>query len=247
MSAYGTYSDDYYSTVTLNTEMDLPSNRETIIHYFEQLRKLYPRMKNFYSREEGEFVVEEDKDQGHYRWSAVESRRVSSGYVNPPDIELAIGQHKQIMDSVPYTLSASPLDCEMRTVMFGFDFTYQGNHHQLVADALELSPAFEKLGNIAGAKLVCNEPLVQFALDDDCRVQFRLSVEPRTNAYHVRTGEFPEEQLSVYLALRRYGSLDPNETLVSTMVYLMEQARELLDHYVIEQVLLPLQQNISIK
>ena len=44
-------------------------------------------------------------------------------------------------------------------------------------------------------------------------MQCRLSIETRTNAYQVRTGEFPEEQLSVYVTARRYGSLPPDTTL----------------------------------
>jgi len=247
MTSYSSYSDDFYSTVALSTEMDLPSNRETVIHYFEQLRKFYPEMANFYGRDDGEYVLEGDKDSGHYRWSAVESRRISSGYVNPASLEAATEQHTHIMESIPHLLSASPLDCESMTVMFGFDFMYQGNHHQLIADALDLVPAFGSLSNIGGARLVGYEPMIQFALDDDCRTQFRLSIEPRTNAFQIRTGEYLEDQLSVYLAVRRFGSLELGGSLLTTMLQLIDQAQNILDQHVVEQILIPLQQNISIK
>ena len=98
-----------------------------------------------------------------------------------------------------------------------------------------------------GTTVICNEPSIQFALDEDCRVQCRLSIETRTSAYHVRTGDYPEEQLSVYLTARRYGSLDPGETYVSAMERLTEICRDLVDQYVIENVLRPLQETIAIK
>jgi hypothetical protein len=84
-------------------------------------------------------------------------------------------------------------------------------------------------------------------LDEDCRIQCRLSIETRTSAYHVRMGEFPEEQLSVYFTARRYGSLDPGENYVSAMRRLAELCIELVDNYVVESVLLPLQHVISTK
>ena len=190
----------------LNTEMELPQSRETVLHFFEQVQKHYPSMRNFYSRERGEFVLEEDKDRGSHRWATVEQRRVCSGYVNPASVDDAMEQHKMVLELAPFTLSVSPLDCESLNVMFGFDYTYRGNHNQLLVEALGVVPAFERMLEIPGATVICNEPVLQLALDSDCRIQCRLSVETRTTAYHVRTAEYPEEQLSVYLTARRYGS-----------------------------------------
>ena len=55
------------------------------------------------------------------------------------------------------------------------------------------------------------------------------------DAYQVRTGEYPEEQLSVYVTARRYGSLDAGENYVSAMLRLAEICREMVDNYVVEQ------------
>ncbi len=247
MSRYATLSDDFYLNLNLNTEMELPGSRETILHFFEQLQKKYPTMRNFYSRERGEYVLEEDKDQGHYRWVTVDARRVCSGYVNPQSTDRALEQHRLVLELLPYALSISPLDCESLNLMFGFDFTYRGNHNQLVAEALGVTPAFERLTDMPGATMVAYEPNIQFSVDDDCRIQCRVSVETRTSAYHVRTREFPEEQISVYVTARRYGSLDPGETYVQAVERLANLGREVVDDYVIDSILLPLQQAISIK
>lgn len=247
MSGYSTYSDDYYVNMNLNTEMDLPQSRETVLHFFEQVQKKYPTMRNFYCRDRGEFVLEEDKDRGNYRWATIEGRRICSGYVNPDSVEEALEQHRLVLDMAPFALTISPMDCESLNIMYGFDYTYRGNHNQLLAEAIGVLPAFERMAEIAGANIVCNEPSIQFSLDEDCRVQCRLSIETRTSAYHVRTGEFPDEQLSVYLTVRRYGSLDPGEDYVTAMRRLATTCRDIVDTYVVENVLQPLQHTIAIQ
>ena len=244
---YSTLCDDWYINLNLNTEMDLHQSREAVLHFFEQVQKKYPTMRNFYNRERGEFVLEEEKDRGSYRWASVELRRVSSGSVNPASVNEALQQHTMILDLAPFALSVSGLDCESLNVMFGFDFTYRGNHNELLVEALGMTPAYERLLEISGGSTICYEPALQIALDPECRTQVRIGLETRTTAYHVRTGEFPEEQLSVYLTARRYGSLDAGETYVSAMARLAEVARNLVDNYVVENVLRPLQHTIAIR
>jgi hypothetical protein len=156
-------------------------------------------------------------------------------------------QHEHALELAPYALTVSALDCESLNVMFGFDFTYRGNHNELLVEALGLSPALERMLDIPGATVLGNEPCLQLALDEDCRTQCRLSIEARTGAYHVRTGEYPEEQLSVYFTARRYGSLDAGQTYVSAMSQLADLCIELVDGYVVDNVLRPLQRAIAIR
>lgn len=246
-NSYGRHSDDFYVNMNLNTEMDLPTNRETVLHFFEQVQKKYPSMKNFYNRERGELVLEEDKDQGDYRWVSVEGRRICAGYVNPPSLQDVMEQHFMLADLIPYTLSVSTLDCESINLMFGYDFNYRGNQNALVAEALGVIPAFEKLSEAEGIVPICYEPTFQFSLDEDCRTQCRLNIETRTTAYHIRTGEYPEDQLSVYLTARRYGSLQEGETYLSVLKKLQTICEDLINQYVIENILVPLQQTIALK
>ena len=111
MSKYGGFADEFYVNMNLNTEMELPTSRDTLLHFFEQLKKKYPSMRHFYSREKGEYVLEEDQDGGHYRWATVEPKRICSGFVNPPSLQEATEQQNLVLESIPYTLSVSPLDC----------------------------------------------------------------------------------------------------------------------------------------
>ena len=63
----------------------------------------------------------------------------------------------------------------------------------------------------------------------------------------MRTGEYPEDQLSVYLTARQYGSLDPDTTFVQSLENLAQICREMVDNYVIDQVLTPLARTIAMK
>jgi hypothetical protein len=247
MHRYSSLCDDFYVNMNLGTEMELPANRETVLHFFERVQKTYPTMRNFYCRERGDFVLEEDKDKGNYRWCTIESRRVCSGQVNPETIEGAMEQHRLVLELAPYMLSVSPLDCEALDLLYGFDFTYRGNHNQLVAEALGLNPAMERLADVPGSTVINYEPSLTIALDEECRVQFRLSVETRTNAYQVRTGDFPEEQLSVYVTARQYGSLGADKTFVETLERLGKVCHEMIENHVIEHILGPLARTIALK
>ncbi len=152
-----------------------------------------------------------------------------------------------ILDLAPYMLSVSPLDCEALDLLYGFDFTYRGNHNELIAEALGIGPALDRILEVPGSTVINCEPSITVALDEECRVQFRLSMETRTNAYHVRTGEFPEEQLSVYVTARQYGSLAAERTYVETVRHLRQICEEMLENHVIDHVLGPLARTISMK
>lgn len=245
MIDYGSLADDFYCNLNLNTEMALPAQRETILGFFERVQKAYPSMRNFYTRENGDFVLEEDKEQGQYRWVSVESRRVCSGYVNPPTITAAIEQHRLVLELLPYMLSVSPLDCEALDLMLGFDYPYRGNHDALVAEVFGVSSALDGLVEVPSSQVISFEPSVTIALDETCRLQARLMVETRTSAYHVRRGDYPEEHISVYFTIRKYGSLDPGTTYEETLDVLSLHSERLLEQSVVQQVLRPLAQAIS--
>lgn len=247
MTDYSSLADDFYLNMNLNTEMALPAARETILGFFERIQKTYPTMRNFYTRESGDFVLEEDKEQGHYRWITIESRRVCSGYVNPPDPEAAMQQHRLVLQLIPYMLSVSPLDCEALDFMVGFDYSYRGNHDALVAEALGASSALDGLLDLPGSHVINFEPSVTVSLDETCRLQARLMIETRTNAYHVRRGDFPEDQISVYFTIRQYGSLAPGVSFEDTLSKLAEHSELLLEKHVVDPVLRPLAQAISAK
>lgn len=246
MFMYPRLADDHYLTLTLSTEMELGGNRDSVLHYAEQMQKKFPDLRNFYARAKRDYVLEGDKDSGRYRWCSIEARRISSGAVNFESYDDAMQLHHAALDVAPYALSVSPLDCEAVDLMAGFDFTYRGNHNQLVHEALGLCPAFEKLAMMPGAAFINNEPNITISLDEECRTQCRVSIETRTSPYHVRTGEFSEDQLSVYVTSRRYGSLEPGKSYGDTLNQLDEICREVIENYVAPSVLEPLARTIAL-
>jgi hypothetical protein len=247
MNPYTALCDDFGLYTYLNTEMTLPTGRETVLHFFESLQKSFPRMGNFYTRESGEFVLEEDKEQGSYRWATLEPRRLCSGYVNPPALEDADQQHERVLDLAPYHLNVNLLDCEALDVLFAFDFVYNGNHDDVVAEALGLSSTLESLLSMPNTKVLNCEPSIMFGLDEQLRLQCRLSIETRTNAYQIRTGQFHEEPISVYFTVRQYWGGQPYKSFVESYRRQRELCQELVEQHIVPSVVRPIAQVIAAK
>jgi hypothetical protein len=247
MNPYGSLCDDFGVYVYLSTKLELPTNRETVLHFFESLRKSFPQMTDFDCRESGEYVLEEDREQGSYRWVTLESRRLCSGYVNPPALEAADTQHERILEVAPHHLGLDPLDCEAMDVLFAFDFMYSGNHDEVVAEALGLHNTLENLLQLPGSRIINYEPSLMLSLDEQCRLQCRLSIETRTNAYQVRTGQFPEAPISVYFTVRQYWGRQPFSTFGESYQNQRRICQELVDNHIIPGVVRPLAQTIAAK
>src|SRR5438045_3537161 len=247
MNPYNSLCDDFGVYVYVNTKMNLPSSRETVLHFFDRLRKSFPQMTDFDCRENGEFVLEEDREQGSYRWVSLEHRRICTGYVNPPTLEAADTQHERILELAPYHLDFSPLDCEALDVLFAFDFMFTGNHDEVVAEALGLNTTLQNLMEMPGSRVLNYEPSLMLALDDTCRLQCRLNIETRTNAYQIRTGHYPEAPISVYFTVRQYWGRQPHKTFVESYRNQRKLCQELVDSQIIPAMVRPLAQTIAAK
>ncbi len=105
----------------------------------------------------------------------VEARRFCAGYVNPPDLESADNLHEHLLEVAPYHLDFNPLDCEALDVLFAFDFMFNGNHDEVVAEALGMNTTLESLLQMPGSKVINYEPSLMLSLDEACRSQCRLS------------------------------------------------------------------------
>jgi hypothetical protein len=247
MTPYGSLCDDFGVYVYVNTKMELPTNREGVLHFFDSLQKTFPMMTDLDCRESGEFVLEEDRESGSYRWVGMEGRRFSSGYVNPPTLEEADSQHERVLEVAPYHLDFSALDCEALDVMFAFDFIHTGNHDEVVAEALGLNTTLETLAQIPHARVLNYEPSLMLSLDETCRLQCRLNIETRTNAFQVRTGQFPEAPISVYFTVRQYWGRQGSKTYIEGYHLQRKLCTELVDNHIIPAVLKPLSQTLGNK
>ena len=247
MNPYGSLCDDFGVFVYLNTKMELPAKRETVLHFFDSLQKTYPQMTDFECRESGEFLLELNREHGSYRWVKLEPGRLCTGYVNPPNLEDADQQHERVLELAPYHLDFNALDCEAMDVLFAFDFMFTGNHDEVVAEALGINTSLERLMQLPDARVINYEPSLMLALDDQCRLQCRLSVETRTNAYQIRTGQFPEAPISVYFTVRQYWGRQPFKTFGESYQNQRRICQELVDSHIIPAVIRPVAETIAAK
>src|SRR5436853_403624 len=79
-------------------KMELPQNGEAVLHFFDGLQKSFPKMTDFERRGSGEYVLEEDREAGSYRWVSLETRRLCAGYVSPPGLDDADAHHERVLE-----------------------------------------------------------------------------------------------------------------------------------------------------
>ncbi len=245
MNRYTCDADDFYVNVHLNTELDLPDSRDTVLHFFEQMKKGFPELRNLYARDNGDLVLESAKEQSTHRWLALEQRRLCSGHFNPEALDDSFRQHELVLELAPHLLTISTLDCEALDVMFGFDFNYDGNHDEVVAEALGVGHGLEGLFDLPRAQVINFEPSVTMALNESGQMQCRLAIETRTSPSRARTREFGDDHLSIYFTVRQYWGLDPNTSFVESMRRQRETGEEILEQAVVPRVVKPLAQLIA--
>jgi len=201
---FSNVADDFFLNANLQTTLALPSGRETILQFCEAVRKQFPRMTSFYRRDSGEYVLEGDHEEGSYQWMELHSQSLSAGYFNPPDLAEAYDLHAWLLERSVYYLGVSGLDVECLDVLYGFNLDFCGNRDAVTAKAmLEGSPLAALIGQEA-AKPVEFEPSLVVALDEDCHLQARLSLETRSSSYQIRTGTYDDEPISIYFTIRQY-------------------------------------------
>ena len=240
-NSYNSLCDDFYLDMFVNTELELPTQRDTILTFFEQIQKRFPSMCCFYRRENNEYCLEESRDSGQYRWVALERDRISSGMVNPARFEDAYNQHKVVLELIPYLLSVSHLDIHSLDVTFGMDFDYAGNHDEVIAEALFGGTAFNCLVELPSAKPIGFSPAVVVALSDDCRTQARISVESRTSVYDPeKERQNTDEAISLSFTIRQYPSRSRKFDAVKSLEDQFRLAEELMADKIVPNFVSPL-------
>lgn len=243
-SPYSAFCEDFYINMRLGSQMALPQSRENVLHFYERMQKQFPNMTRF-RRTDSEVSLEEERDKDGYRWLSLETKRLSSGHVNPTSIEQATALHKVVLELAPYHLGVSPLELDYVDVLFGFDLMFNGNHDEIVAETLMRESPLACLCDEPQAKPVDFQPSFTVSLSDDCRLQARLDIVTRTNSYQVRTGEYTDDTISVYLVVRRYWGDRPKTPYEEMFEQLVERADALANSYVVPRILRPIAEAIG--
>lgn len=242
---YAAFCDDFYINLRLGSQMNLPHQRETMLHFFERVQKKFPGMSRFRKGDGAEFTLEEERDTGSYRWAAIEAKRLVAGYVNPPDIADALELQTLLLQMAPHHLGISPLEVEYLDLLFGFDLDFNGNHDEVIADSLFSGSPLASLAEEFGAKPIDFQPSVTVALSEDCRLQARIDLVTRTSSRQVRANEYNEDAISVYLILRRYWGDQPKEPMEQIAQQLAERAEQLCGDYIVPRILRPISSVIA--
>ncbi|MEM6688691.1 MAG: hypothetical protein AAF664_04635 [Planctomycetota bacterium] len=256
MGLFDHCSDEFYFNTALATEMPLNTERVGVMHFFEQIRRRFPEIQHFYRREGAEHVLEQERrGQEMARNVGLETKRLTTSIVSGESLDDLLLLPGFVYDRAPYDLAASLIDVESLAVTFGFDLMYRGNHNDLLAEVIGMPAGMQNFlgepsspGSSAGTiRGITYEPSLQFAVDEDCRTQARISFETRTGAFHVRTEEYAEEPISVYLTIRRYGSLATDQSFVGEVERLAHLGFEWCRDRLVGSVLQPLKETIAIR
>ena len=242
---FAAFCEDFYINMRLGSQLNLPHNRETLLHFFERVQRGFPGMTRFRKNDANELNLEEDRGGESYRWVSVEQKRISAGHVNPSSVEEALKLHTMLLEHAPHLLGISPVEIDYLDVLFGFDLGFTGNHDEIIADSLLAESPLTCLAEEKGAKPVDFQPTVTVALSDDCRLQARIDVVTRTNSYQVRTGDYSDDVISVYLIVRRYWGDRPKEPMDKLFARMAEKADQLCTNYIVPRVLRPISSAIA--
>ena len=247
-NSYSSLCDDFYLDMYITTELDLPTQRDTILAFFERIQKRFPSMGCFYRRESCEYCLEEDRNMGQCRWVALETNRIGSGVINPVEFEDAYCQDRLVLELAPYMLGVSHLDIDSLDVTFVMDFDCHGSHDTVIAEALFGSTAFNCLLELPSARAIGFSPAVVVALTDDGRTQARISVEPKaTVCGGGKQGCRSDEAISLSFTVRQYPSSTEKFDALRSFEYQCQLAEELMAEKIVPHFVQPLTETIAQK
>lgn len=224
----GAVCDDFYVSARLFLKLDMKLERETVLHFFDRIRKEYPGLSKLRRRDGDCLVLEEEaNEQGSRRWIRLDAGSLRFGHFAPSDTDDVRRFGELILNQAPYHLSFSEIDFDHLELIYGFDLEYRGNHDRLVAETLlgEHAASGFLYGDEA-AHIIDAQPYYGIAMSPECDLQAFVEVKSRTTTFEVRSGNFENEPISVFLTTRRYWGVE-HPALVDALGMLFDVAEEL--------------------
>ena len=243
-TSFGALCTDFYVNQKLSLKMDLPSERESVLHYFDRVRKTVPAMKRF-RRYADELALESSRREAEYSWLALRRNSIRSGHVNPDTMEHAHKLHRLVLQTSPYHLTLSPLDVDYLELMYGFDLECSGNHDELVYEALFADTPLGKLLDVPNAKVLDVQPVLGLSLDDAGTTQAYFEAKTRPRSRRGSSKAYRGEPISLMLSLRRYGPIDHVDDLAPLYDEMVQKADALATERFIPDLLTPIARLIT--
>lgn len=245
-NSFGSFCDDFFIEMCVNTQLDLPTQRDTVLAFFERLQKQFPELNNFSRRDTGEYSLEQEDQGERSRWVGLELDRVTVGWAEPAQLQDVYAFQAAVLELIPYMLGVSALDIDSLDIAFSMDFDYQGNHDEIIAEALLGSSSFSTLLDVPNARPIGCSPSFIVALSEDCRMQARVAVESRTTAFDVRNEKYKsDEPISLYFTLRRYPLPSPGFNTAEAFLEQCKMAETLMFERILPGFVQPINNAIA--
>ncbi len=243
----GAVCDDFYVSCRLYLRLDMSLERETVLHFFDQVRKQYPRLKKMRRHDKKSIVLEEDVDErGSRRWIRLDANSLRFGHFAPTDLDEVREFCDFILTQAPYHLTFSDIDYDHMEVVYGFDMEYRGNHDQLVAETMMGDqPASGFLFGDQVSHVIDTQPYYGVCLSPECDLQAYVEVKSRTTTFEVRSANYENEPITVYLTIRKYWSDGKTNDLSLELNSLFDTIDELATDRIVPSVVNPLAAAIS--
>ncbi len=243
-TSFGALCTDFYVNHKLALKMDLPSERETILHFFDRMRKSLPAMNRF-KRYDGELALESVRKDASYTWLALRRNSIRTGHVNPESMSDALGFHKFVLELAPYHLTISPLDVDHVELMYGFDLECRQNHDAVIFDALYGQSPLANLLPEQAERILDVQPVFGQALNDTGNLQAFYEIKTRPKTRRGSSKRYRGEPISLFLTIRQYGPVEDLKDLVATIDTLNQHAEALATEKLIPDLLTPIAQHIG--
>lgn len=243
-TSFGALCTDFSVTHKLSLKMDLPGDRETILHLMDRVRKSIPSMDEFRPYE-NELVLESSRREDEYRCLAMQRRSIRTSFYNPPTMKRAYDFHRLLMELAPFHLSLSPLDVDCIDLTFSFDLECKGNHDEVVYDALYADSPLRELLRIDEVKILDVQPFFSFSLGKDDQAQAFFEVKTRNRSRKGGTSRYKHEPIGLFLTVRRFGPLNAIEDLQTNITDLAQVAEALASEKFVPMLLTPIARQIT--
>lgn len=242
MWSFSALCDEFSVSTRVLFKLPLDPSRETMLHFFEQIRKGYPRLTRLRRRDDGGLVLEEENGEGAEtrRYIRIEPNSLKFGTYGPPSASSVRQFGEKLLGQAPYHLSLSELDYDYMDVVFNFDLEYRGNHDELVAETLFADHPLVRAMAGDGQQIIDCQPFLGVSLGPDCERQVFVELKGRTSTFELRSGEFEASPLSVQVTARRYWGFGQLPPLVETYKDLLATAEQFAAERVVPHVIKPL-------
>ncbi|MEO1007949.1 MAG: hypothetical protein AAFX79_05245 [Planctomycetota bacterium] len=244
IDSYRALCSDMYVNLKLAFKVELETGRQEAMGFFGVLQKRFPALENFrYSHDE--LSIEAGPRTAQQLWAAVRGDCVRAGVVNPASFADAYALHRDVLEFAPAYLGLSNLDIDYYELLFGFDIDAQGDHDQIVFDAVLRGSPLGDLIEEAGWSPIDTQPVIGVKLTGNglprrSEAYFECKTRPSNPD---RMGD--REPISVYLTVRRHGPVEDIATPKLELADLASNGERILDTAVMPRLIQPIRSHIA--